>query len=83
MRRFIPIVGVLLLPLLSAVVMAQTGGGTSGEEGSVSGHGYGMFGGYYTAVWIACGLFKVAVVVIGLWLLLRITRAVERIAGSK
>ena len=83
MRRFIPIASVLLLPLLSAVVMAQTGGGMSGDEGNGSGHGYGMMGGYYPAVWIVCALAKVVVVVIGLWLLLRITRAVERIAGSK
>ncbi len=59
--------------------MAQMGGGEMmGNEG----HGYGMMGGYMVG-WIVYALIKAAVVVIGLWLLLRIARAAEKIAASK
>ena len=78
------LIGISFLAVASWA-MAQTGGGEMMDEGSkMAGHGYGygMMGGY-TTWWVLCGLVKVAVVAIGLWLLLRITRAVERIAGSK
>ena len=77
---------VVLMVLAGSWAMAQTGGGGGpvggggmmGEEG----HRYGMMTGYLWW-WGVYGVIKAAVVVIGLWLLYRITRAVERIAASQ
>lgn len=66
--------GVLFMGLFSFAI-AQTG--MAGET-----HGYGGMGGY-AGLWVVYGLIKTGVVVFGLWLLLRLTRAVERIAASK
>lgn len=63
----------------SSFAMAQTG---AGEMTDHKGHEYGMMGGTMTG-WIVYGLIKAAVVVIGLWLLHRIAKAVEKIAASK
>ena len=72
------LVGVTILGI-GTFAMAQVGGGEMMER---EGHGYGMMGGYM-AGWIVYGLIKAAVVVIGLWLLHRIAKAVEIIAASK
>jgi hypothetical protein len=72
------------LILVSTVVfgswaMAQTGGGyMMGDEG----RHYGVMGGYLWW-WGLFGLIKAAIVLFGLWLLYRITVAVEKIAASK
>jgi len=66
--------------MVSAAAMAQVDGGMMGNQGR--GYGYGMTGGYM-AWWAVYGLVRAAVVVIGLWLLLRIARAVEKIAASR
>ena len=67
--------------IFAYVAMAQMmGESESGMEGH--GYGYGLMGGTMAA-WIVYGLVKAGVVVVGLWLLLRIARATERIAGSK
>jgi len=59
--------------------MAQTGGGyMMGDEG----RHYSMVGGYLWW-WGLFGLIKAAIVLFGLWLLYRITVAVEKIAASK
>ncbi|MBI3994472.1 MAG: hypothetical protein HY349_00715 [Nitrospirae bacterium] len=65
--------------MVGSWAMAQTGGGGMMAE---EGHRYGAMGGYLW-LWGLYGLLKAAVVVIGLWLLLRITKAVEKIASSK
>lgn len=70
--------GVVILAM-GSFAMAQTG---AGEMTDHKGHGYGLAGGYMTG-WIVYGLIKAAVVVIGLWLLQRIAKAVEKIAVSK
>jgi uncharacterized membrane protein len=62
-----------------SLAVAQTGGG---EMMGGTGRGYGMMGGYLVG-WVVYGLIKAAVVVFGLWILLRIARAVEKIAASK
>ncbi|MBI3610700.1 MAG: hypothetical protein HY204_08375 [Nitrospirae bacterium] len=70
---------VVLMVVAGSWAMAQTGGGGMvGEEG----RRYGMMAGYLWW-WSLYGIIKAAVVVIGLWLLYRITKAVERIAASK
>ena len=61
--------------------MAQMGGGEM-MDGDSHGHGYGMMGGHMGG-WIVYTVIKVAVVVIGFWLLHRIAKAVETIAASK
>jgi hypothetical protein len=62
-------------------VLAQTPGGGMMTEGTHR-YGYGMMNGYVWW-WALYGLLKTAVVVVGLWLLFRIAKAVERIAASK
>jgi hypothetical protein len=58
---------------------AQTGGGyMMGDEG----RHYGLMGGHIWW-WGFFGVVRAAVVLIGLWLLYRITLAVEKIAASK
>ena len=71
----------ILLVGVGSWAMAQTaGGGMMAEEGHR--YGYGMMTGYLWW-WGLYGVVKAAVVVIGLWLLFRITKAVEKIASSK
>ena len=69
----------VVLVLVGSWAMAQTGGGGMMAE---EGHRYGAMAGYLWW-WGLYGLLKAAVVVIGLWLLYRITVAVEKIASSK
>lgn len=69
--------GLLFALFTGAFSLAQAQTGMGGET-----HGYGGMAGY-AGLWVVYGLIKTGVVVFGLWLLLRITRAVERIAGSK
>ena len=71
-------VGIAVLAV-GSLAMAQTGGG---EMMGGGGRGYGMMGGYLVG-WVVYGLIKAAVVIFGLWILLRIARAVEKIAASK
>jgi hypothetical protein len=67
------------LVMVGSWAMAQPGvGGMMTEEG----HRYGMAYGYVWW-WGVYGLLKTAVVVIGLWFLFRIAKAVEKIAASK
>jgi uncharacterized membrane protein len=61
--------------------LAQTPGGGMMTEGTHR-YGYGMMSGFL-GWWALYGLVKAAVVVVGLWLLFRIAKAVERIAASK
>ncbi|MBI3620997.1 MAG: hypothetical protein HY208_02255 [Nitrospirae bacterium] len=74
--------GMAVLAVGSLAMAQMSGGSGGGEMMGDKGHGYGMAGGYM-AWWAAYGLVKAVVVVIGLWLLLRIARAVEKIAASK
>ena len=74
------LIGFSVLIMASSAMAQMMGEGGVGNEGH--GYGYGMMGGYM-AGWIVYGLIKAGVVVTGLWLLLRIARATERIAGSK
>ena len=79
MKRMFPMLLGMTVLVVGSVVKAQIGGqDMMGDEG----HGYGMVGGYMVW-WGLYGLIKVAVVVSGLWLLFRITRAVEKIAASQ
>ena len=76
---------VVLMVLAGSWAMAQTGGGGGPIGGGMmgeEGHRYGMMTGYLWW-WGVYGVIKAAVVVIGFWLLYRITRAVERIAASQ
>lgn len=57
-------------------------GGSEMMDGEGHGHGYGMMGGHMGG-WIAYTVIKVAVVLVGFWLLHRIAKAVEKIAASK
>jgi hypothetical protein len=79
MKRIIPGLIVVVLVMVGSWALAQTAG-----EGMMvgEGHRYGAMGGYLWW-WGAYGLIKAAVVVIGLWLLYRVTVAVEKIAASK
>ena len=72
------VMGVALLAYGSPAMAQVAGGEMMGNEG----HGYGMMGGYM-AWWVFYGLIKAAVVVVGLLLLHRIAKAVEKIAASK
>jgi uncharacterized membrane protein len=72
------IAGIVVLMASSMALAQSDSGGMMGYQG----RGYGMAGGYM-AWWAVYGLVKAAVVVIGLWLLLRIARAVEKIAATK
>jgi uncharacterized BrkB/YihY/UPF0761 family membrane protein len=79
MKRIIFSLVVVVLVVFGSWAMAQTGAGSMmGDEG----RRYGMMAGYVWW-WGVYGLLKTAVVVIGLWLLYRITVAVEKIAASK
>ena len=79
MKRMMAVfVGVAVLMVGSVALAQMAGGEMMGEQG----RGYGMAGGYM-AWWAVYGLVKAVVVVVGLWLLLRIARAVETIAASK
>ena len=79
MKRMMAVFVGMVVLMVGSVALAQTGGGgMMGDQG----RGYGMAGGYM-AWWAVYGLVKAVVVVIGLWLLLRIARAVEKIAASK
>ncbi len=71
---------VVFVGLLSLVQAGETGMG--GEAHGYATHGYGGMMGY-GGLWVVYGLIKVGVVGFGLWLLLRIARAVEKIAGSQ
>ena len=73
-------VGLAVLAV-GALAMAQMSGGEMMDDKG-QGYGYGAMGGYM-AWWVVYGLVKAAVVVIGLWLLHRIAKAVEKIAASK
>ena len=77
-RMMILVIGMAVLMAGSTTLAQSDSGGMMGYQG----RGYGMAGGYM-AWWAVYGLVKAAVVVIGLWLLLRIARAVEKIAASK
>ena len=74
------LIGISFLMMASWAMAQMMGESEMGTEGH--GYGYGMMGGYMVG-WIVYGLIKAGVVVTGLWLLLRIARAAERIAGSK
>jgi uncharacterized membrane protein len=79
MKRMMALFIGMAVVMAGSAVLAQTdGGGMMGYQG----RGYGMVGGYM-AWWAVYGLVKAAVVVVGLWLLLRIARAVEKIAATK
>jgi hypothetical protein len=79
MKRMMVLCVMMAILMAGSVTLAQTdGGGMMGYQG----RGYGMAGGSM-AWWAVYGLVKGAVVVIGLWLLLQIARAVEKIAASK
>ena len=71
-------VGLAVLTAGSLAMAQMSGGEMMGDKG----HGYNMVGGYM-AWWVVYSLVKAAVVGIVLWLLLRIARAVEKIAASK
>jgi uncharacterized membrane protein len=75
--------GLIAVALVTAGswAVAQTGGGEMMTEGTHR-YGYGMMSGYLWW-WGLYGVVRVAVVAFALWLLYRITRAVERIASSK
>jgi hypothetical protein len=79
MKKIIFSLIVVMLVMVGSWALAQTGAGNMmGDEG----RRYGMMTGYLWW-WAVYGLLKTAVVVIGLWLLYRITVAVEKIAASK
>jgi len=71
----------ILIIAAGSWALAQSPGGEMMTEGTHR-YGYGMMNGYL-GWWVLYGLVRAAVVVIGLWLLFRIAKAVERIAASK
>jgi uncharacterized membrane protein len=79
MKRMMALCIGVAVAMAGSAVLAQTDGGGMMDY---RGRGYGMAGGYM-AWWAVYGVVKAAVVVIGLWLLLRIARAVEKIAAAK
>ena len=89
MKRIIS--GLIAVPLVivGSWALAQIGGTGCGAMGgpememmAEEGHRYGMAYGYFWW-WGLYGLVKAAVILFGLWLLYRITKAVEKIALSK
>jgi hypothetical protein len=78
------IVVTLVLSGLWAAAQMAGGGGHMGEGGMMAreGHRYGMLAGYI-GWWWAYGVIKAAIALFALWMLYRITRALERIAASK
>jgi len=64
--------------VFASLALAQMAGGMPGAET----HRYGAMGGYLW-LWGLYGVVKAGVVLYGLWLLVRLTRAVEKLAASK
>jgi hypothetical protein len=79
MKKILASLILVTIVVFGSWAMAQTGGGSMMPD---EGHRYGMMTGYLWW-WGLFGIIKAAVVVIGLWLLYRITKAVERIAAAK
>lgn len=75
MKRIISGLIAVVLVMVGSWAMAQMGGG-----GMMAEQGYGVMAGHLW--WWVYGVVKAAAVVIGLWLLYRITKAVERIAAK-
>lgn len=79
MKKVLGSLIVISVIVSGSLAIAQMGGGTMmGGEGRP----YGPMSSYVWW-WGLFGLVRAAVIVIGLWLLYRITRAVERIAELK
>ena len=74
------LMGITMLVMGSIAIAQTTGAEMTQNEGH--GYGYGMMGGHMGG-WFVYGLIKAVAVVIGLWLLHRIAKAVEKIAASK
>jgi len=79
MKKILASLIIVSTVVFSSWAMAQTG---SGYMMSDEGRHYGLMGGYFWW-WGLYGLVRAAIVLFGLWLLYRITVAVEKIAGSK
>ncbi|MBI3596147.1 MAG: hypothetical protein HY203_03220 [Nitrospirae bacterium] len=79
MKKILASLMMVSMVVISSWAMAQTGGGPM--MGDESRH-YGLMAGYLWW-WGLYGLVKAAIVLFSLWLLYRITKAVERIAASK
>jgi len=79
MKKILASLILVSIVVFGSTATAQTGGGyTMGDEG----HRYGMMPGYLWW-WGLFGFVKAAIVLFGLWLLYRITVAVEKIAASR
>jgi len=79
MKKILASLILVSIVVFGSWVTAQTSGGyPMGDEG----HRYGMMTGYLWW-WGLYGLVKAAIVLFSLWLLYRITVAVEKIAASK
>ena len=74
------LIGVVFM-MTASWVMAQVGDSEI-MNGEGHGYGHGMMG-YMSGWWVVYCIIKATVVVIVLWLLLRIARAVEKIAVAK